>query len=100
MGNYRPSSILFLKYSKIFGSQKFQQITSYVSSFLSPYLCGFRKSHNAQYALLRLKNKLKIRLEKKENIGMFMMYLSTQGLCSPMLLWLINYAHTALIKIG
>ena len=93
-------SVFYLQISKIFGRQTFQQITSYVSSFLSPYLCGFRKGHNAQYALLRLKNKLKIRLEKKENVGMFMMYLSIQGLCSPMLLWLLNYAHTALIKIG
>ena len=40
-----------------------------LSSSLSPYLCGFRKGYNAQHALLRLKNKLNMSLDKKENIG-------------------------------
>ena len=50
--NYRPISIL-PSISKIFERLMFQQITSYVSSLLSPYLCGFRKGYNAQHALWR-----------------------------------------------
>ena len=55
--NYKPISIL-PTISKIFERLMFQQITSYVSRVLSPYLCGVRKGYNAQHALLRLKNKL------------------------------------------
>ena len=61
----------------------FQQITSFVSRVLSPYLCGFRKGYNAQHALLRLKNKLNICLDKREYIGMFMMDLSKAFDCIP-----------------
>ena len=53
--NYRPISIL-PSVSKIFERMMFQQVTYFVSNFLSPYLCGFRKGYNAQHALLRLKN--------------------------------------------
>ena len=73
--NYRPISIL-PSFSKIFERLMFQQMTSYVSNILSPYLCGFRKGYNAQHALLRLKNYLNKSLDKKENIGLVMMDLS------------------------
>ena len=73
--NYRPISIL-PSISKIFERLMFQQMTSYVSNLLSPYLCGFRKGYNAQHALLRLKNSLNKSLDKKESIGLFMMDLS------------------------
>ena len=80
--NYRPISIL-PSVSKIFERILFQQISSYVSSILSPFLCGFRKGYNAQHALLRLKNKLNICLDKKEKIGLFMMDLSKAFDCIP-----------------
>ena len=80
--NYRPISIL-PSISKIYERILFQQISSYVSSILSPYLCGFRKGYNAQHALLRLKNKLNICLDNKENIGIFMMDLSKAFDCIP-----------------
>ena len=80
--NYRPISIL-PTISKIFERLMFQQITSFVSRVLSPYLCGFRKGYNAQHALLRLKNKLNICLDKREYIGMFMMDLSKAFDCIP-----------------
>ena len=73
--NYRPISIL-PTISKIFEMLMFQQITSFLSRVLSPYLCGFRKGYNAQHVLLRLKSKLNICLGKREYIGMFMMDLS------------------------
>ena len=73
--NYRPVSIL-PSISKIYERLMFQQISNYISGSLSPYLCGFRKGYSAQHALLRLKNTLNLCLDKKENIGMFMMDLS------------------------
>ena len=80
--NYRPISIL-PSISKIFERLMFQQITSYVSDILSPYLCGFRKGYNAQHALLRLKNNLNMSLDRKENIGLVMMDLSKAFDCIP-----------------
>ena len=80
--NYRPISIL-PSISKIFERLMFQQITSYVSNLLSPYLCGFRKGYNAQHALLRLKNMLNKSLDKKENVGLLMMDLSKAFDCIP-----------------
>ena len=73
--NYRPISIL-PSISKIFERLMFQQITSYVSNLLSPYLCGFRKGYNAQHALLRLKDLLNKSLDRKENIGLVTMDIS------------------------
>ena len=80
--NYRPISIL-PSISKIFERLMFRQVTSYVSKFLSPYLCGFRKGYNAQHALLRLKNIMNISLDKREKIGLFMMDLSKAFDCIP-----------------
>ena len=61
----------------------FQQVTSFVTNFLSPYLCGFRKGYNAQHALLRLKNHLNKSLDKREKVGLFMMDLSKAFDCIP-----------------
>ena len=80
--NYRPISIL-PTISKIFERLMFQQITSHISNSLSPFLCGFRKGYNAQHALLRLKNKLNLCLDKKESIGLLMMDLSKAFDCIP-----------------
>ena len=80
--NYQPISIL-PSISKIYERIMFQQITKYISGSLSPYLCGFRKGYSAQHALLQLTNKLDICLDKKENIGMFMMDLSKAFDCIP-----------------
>ena len=80
--NYRPISILPL-ISKNFERLMFQQITSYVSNLLSPYLYGFRKGYNAQHALLRLKNSLNMSLDKHKSIGLLMMDLSKAFDCIP-----------------
>ena len=63
--NYRPISIL-PTISKIFERLMFQQITLFVLRRISPYLCGVRKDYNAERALLKLKNKLNISLDKKK----------------------------------
>ena len=73
--NYRPISIL-PSISKIYERQIFKQISNFVSTILSPYLCGFRKGFNTQHALLRLKSNLNKSLDKKEKVGLFLMDLS------------------------
>ena len=80
--NYRPISIL-PSISKIFERLMFQQTTSFISKFLSPYLCGFRKGYNAQHALLRLKNILNQSLDRNEKVGLIMMDLSKAFDCIP-----------------
>ena len=51
--NYRPVSILPVV-SKFFERIMQKQINDFIISFLSPYLCGYRKSFNTQHALLTL----------------------------------------------
>ena len=40
-----------------------KQMTEYIEKFLSPYLCGYRKGFNAQYALLAMIEKWKKSLD-------------------------------------
>ena len=57
--NYRPVSIL-PPISKIFEKTIFDQISSYIEKYLSPFLCGFRKGYNTQYCL-------NVRIDKWKN---------------------------------
>ena len=59
--NYRPISVL-PSVSKIFERIIQNQFSSFIDEFLSPYLCGYRKGFNTQYALLSLIEKWKKRL--------------------------------------
>ena len=46
----------------------------------SPYLCDFRKNHNAQYSLLKMEKNLetwKKHLDKREEVSVILMDLST-----------------------
>ena len=49
--NYRPISLLPI-ISKIFERVLFEQIEKFSEKILSPKLCGFRKGHSTQHALL------------------------------------------------
>ena len=80
--NYTPISIL-PTISKIFERLLFQQITSFVSNIISPYLCGFRKDYNTHHDLLCLMNKLNKCHDKKQKVGLFMMDLSKVFDCIP-----------------
>ena len=51
--NYRPDSVL-PAISKIYEKLMQRQINYYITDHLSPYLCGYRKSYNAQQALVSL----------------------------------------------
>ncbi len=73
--NYRPVSILPVV-SKFFERIMQKQINIYVEKYLSPYLCGFRKGYNTQYALLSMIEKWKIYLDRKGHAGAVLMDLS------------------------
>ena len=53
------------------------QIKTYVENYLSPFLCGYRKGYNTQYALTAMIEKWKEHLDKKGGIaGAIMMDLT------------------------
>lgn len=62
--NYRPVSVLPVV-SKIFERIMQKQTNDFVENFLSPYLCGYRKGYNCQYALLTMIEKWKMSLDNK-----------------------------------
>ena len=73
--NYRPISVL-PSVSKIFERIIQKQFSNYVDEFLSPYLRGYRKGFNTQYALLSLIEKWKKELDNKGYAGAILMDLS------------------------
>ena len=73
--NYRPVSVL-PTVSKIFERIIQKQFSAHVNEFLSPYLCGYRKGFNTQYALLSLIKKWKKTLDNKGYTGAILMDLS------------------------
>ena len=73
--NYRPVSLLPVV-SKLFERLMQKQMTAYIEKFLSPYLCGYRKGFNSQYALLAMIEKWKECLDKKGFAGAILMDLS------------------------
>ena len=73
--NYRPVSVLPIV-SKVFERLIQQQINVYIMTYLSPYLCGFRKGFNTQQALLTLIENWKNALDRKGFGGNVLMDLS------------------------
>ncbi len=73
--NYRPVSILPVV-SKIFERIMQKQMNIFVENRLSPYLCGYRKGYNAQYALTAMIEKWKKSLDNKGIGGAILMDLS------------------------
>ena len=73
--NYRPVSILPV-ISRIFERIMQKQMTNFVEKHLSPYLCGYRKGYNSQYALLTMIENWKMSLDNNEFAGGVLMDLS------------------------
>ena len=73
--NYRPVSML-PHMSKVFERILYKQIDTFMTTKFSPYLCGFRKNHNAQYSLLKMIETCKKHLDKGEKVGVILMDLS------------------------
>ena len=72
---YRPVSIL-PAVSNVFEKIMHDQISQYINSFLTPYLCGYRKGFSTQQARLSLIEKWKIVLNSKRFGGAVLMDLS------------------------
>ena len=53
-----------------------KQTNDFVENVLSPYLCGYRKGYNCQYALLTMIGKWKMSLNNKGFSGGILMDLS------------------------
>ena len=73
--NYRPISGL-PSGSKIFERIIQRQIGQYMETFLSKYLCGYRKGYSVQHALIALLETLRISLDNKGFGGAILMDLS------------------------
>ena len=62
--SYRPVSVLPI-ISKEFEKFMQNQINVHIKSFLSPYLCGYRKGFNSQHALISLIERWRKSLDNK-----------------------------------
>ena len=80
--NYRPITLLPI-ISKIFERVLFEQIEKFSQNILSPKLCGFRKDHSTQHALLNLLKNWQKTLDKSGVIGTVLMDLSRAYNCLP-----------------
>ena len=80
--NYRPISIL-PSISKVYEKVLKKQLEEFFENKLSPILCGFRKGHSTQHALLRLLQNCQKALDKGEKVGMVLMDLSKAYDCIP-----------------
>ena len=73
--NYRNISLLPAP-SKIFENIMQSQISKYMTDYLSPFLCGYRKGYSAQHALSYMLEKWRISLDKGGFAGGILMDLS------------------------
>ena len=73
--DYRPVSVLPI-ISKVSEKLMQDQRNVHIKSFLSPYLCGYRKGFNSQHALISLKEKWRKSLDNKGYGGAVLMDLS------------------------
>ena len=81
--NFRPISIL-PTISKVFEKALYLQLNTYAEkNMFSQYLCGFRRGHNTQHALLRLLNSWQMSLDNKKFVGSILMDLSKAFDCLP-----------------
>ena len=62
--NYRPLIVL-PAVSKVFEKLMQKQLNNYINKSLSPFLCGYRKGYNTQFALMTLIKKWKNCLDQK-----------------------------------
>ena len=69
--------------SKIFEKFIYQQIEDFSNKILSPKLCGFRKGHSTQHALLNLLKNWQKCLDKSGVVGTVLMDLSKACDCLP-----------------
>ena len=84
--NYIPISIL-PSVSKVFERQMYNQFYSYMSKFLSPFLCGFRKDYSTQQCLMVMIESFKKALDKRLLAGAILTDLSKAFDCEVKCTW-------------
>ena len=80
--NYRPVSVLPL-ISKIFERIIYDQLSEYLVKYLNSILCGFRKAHSTQHALITLLQAWQKELDKGGFVGKILIGLSKAYDCLP-----------------
>ena len=80
--NYRPISIL-PTVSKVFEKIIANQLNPFLEKCFSPLLCGFRKGHSTQHAILRLLHLWQRALDDSNIVGTVLMDLSKAYDCLP-----------------
>ena len=73
--NYRPISVM-KAFAIIFERLLSKQLNDFIENKFSPLLCGFRKGHNTQHALMRLLEDWRAQLDNKKVIGTILCDLS------------------------
>ena len=70
--NYRPATI----FSKAFERLVYNKLNEFMEKIFSKFLTGFQKNYSAQYAQLRMIENWKTQLNKRNKIGVIIIYLS------------------------
>ena len=73
--NYRPVIVLPTT-SKVLKELMRKQLNNYITKFLSPFSCGYRKEYSTQFALMTLIKKWKVCVDQKRYAGPVLMDLS------------------------
>ena len=73
--NYRPISIL-PSVSKLFERIMYDQIWTFIETYLSAYLCGFRKGYSTEYCLISMLEKGKKALDEQKIVEILLTDLS------------------------
>ena len=73
--NYRPISVM-KAFATVFERLLFKQLNGFIESKFSPLLCGFRKGHNTQHALINLLEDWRTQLDNKKVVGTILCDLS------------------------
>ena len=80
--NYRPISLLPV-FAKVFEKIIVKQFNPFIEKWFSKHLCGFRKGHSTQHALLNMLRKWQKHLDTSGKIGAVLMDLSKAFDCLP-----------------
>ena len=73
--NYRPISVM-KAFATVFERLLFKQLNKFIEVKFSPLLCGFRKGHNTQHALINLLEDWRTHLDNKKVVGTILCDLS------------------------
>jgi len=80
--NYRPVSVLNV-FSKVYERFIHNSLKTFVESFLSDFVCAYRKSYSSNHLLIRLIENWKKQLDQNKFVGAVLMDLSKAFDCIP-----------------